>query len=65
MISKVGSPFEVKPQIALNGVGAEEISVFRKAFFQGIKQKWAKRSAEPLVRGNIETNFFALKNRCG
>jgi hypothetical protein len=63
VVSQVGSPFQVKLQIALNGVGAEEVSVFRKAFFQSIKQKWAKRSAEPLVRGNIEADFLAIKNR--
>ena len=63
MVSQVGSPFQVKLQIALDGVGAEEVSVFRKAFFQSIKQKWAERSAEPLVGGNIEADFLAIENR--
>src|SRR6202034_1213398 len=28
-----------------------------------VKQKWAKRSAEPLMRGNIKAHFLAIENR--
>jgi hypothetical protein len=37
--------------------------MLRKTLFQSVEQKRAERSAEPLVRGNIEAYFLAIENR--
>ena len=60
MVSDVCTPFEVPFEKGDNEITVKNASMLSCSRKQGVAQQGPKRTAKPLVRGNIESDLFVL-----
>ena len=62
MVTEVCLAFEVAFHKAFNRVPAKQIGISGKPFLQGFQKQHPQWSSQPLVSGNVESDFLPTQN---
>src|SRR6202140_4910166 len=63
VIAEVGAPVEVGSHISFDSWELKKLAMFCGRECYGFLQQRPEWSAEPVVRGNVETDLFSFENR--
>ena len=62
MVANADAPVQVQFRQAADRVETEQVRVLRLREIERLHQKVAQRSTKPLMRGNVESDFRALRD---
>ena len=63
MIAQVGAPVEMGPHMSFDSGEVKELAMLGGRKSHGILEQRPERSAEPIVRGNVKTDFLSFEDR--
>ena len=62
MITEVCAPLEVLPEAGFDPAPPEQLGILGRAARQRIEEQRPQRTAQPFVRGDIESDLLAPQN---
>ena len=65
MVSNIGAPLQVITNLVLDHFRPEQAGVFPRALDQNIPHERAETAAQPIMRRNVESDLFSVKNPSG